>query len=113
MLLFRIFIMNVITSLFQLNDNARFTATSCSFEHVEKGHAIVIETEKVNRSESVEVESELSRVSLKNISLNECKFSNNDKGSIMLRPKDTAALMHGQVHTVVEGSACKEEVLEL
>jgi len=73
----------------------------------------VVETEKVTRSESVEVESELSSASLKNISLSECKFSNNDKGSIMLRPKDTTALMHRQVNTVVEGPACKEEAMEL
>lgn len=92
----------------RLNDNARFTATKCSFENIESGHAVVMETEKVNRSENVEVGSELSSVSLKNISLNECKFFNNHKGSIMLRPKDTAALIHRQINDTTEESACKE-----
>lgn len=67
----------------------------------------MVETEKVTRSESVEVGSELSSVSLKNISLNECKFPNNDKGSITLRPKDTAALTN-RPDSTVEGPASKE-----
>lgn len=71
-----------------------------------------METEKVTCSEIVEVESELNSVSLKNISLNECKFFNNDKGSITLRPKDTAALIHRQINDMTEESACKE-VMEL
>ncbi|XP_011163398.1 protein nessun dorma [Solenopsis invicta] len=97
-----------------LNDNARFTATKCSFEYIQNGRAIVMETEKVTRSKNVEVGSELSPVSLKNVSVNECKFSNNDdKGSIMLRPKDTAALVHRDVNDVVEESNAKEEVMEL
>lgn len=73
----------------------------------------MIETEKVTRSQSVAVGSELSSVSLKNISINECKFSNNDKENITLRPKDTAALAQRPVDTVVEGPASKEEAMEL
>lgn len=111
LLLFEIFITNC-TSFFQLNDNARFTATGCSFENVEKGHAVVIETEKVTRTEKINVGSESSSVSLKNISLSECKFSNDDKGSITLRPKDTAALTQRHVNTVV-GGPDKEEAMEL
>lgn len=113
MLLLDIFVINAYCS-FQLNDNARFTATKCSFEYIQNGRAIVMETEKVTRSKNVEVGSELSPVSLKNVSVNECKFSNNDdKGSIMLRPKDTAALVHRDVNDVVEESNAKEEVMEL
>jgi len=67
-----------------------------------------METEKITRSESVDVGSELSSVSLKNIFLNECKFFNNHKGNIMLRPKDTAALIHRQINDTTEESACKE-----
>ncbi|XP_012529742.1 protein nessun dorma [Monomorium pharaonis] len=92
----------------RLNDNARFTATKCSFESIENGYAIVMETEKVTRSESIKVGSESSLVSLKNISINECKFSNNyDEGSITLRPKDTAALTRRHIN-VTEESAPKE-----
>lgn len=68
-----------------------------------------METEKVTRSENVEVGSESSSVSLKNISLNKCKFSNNDKGSITLRPKDTAVLTHRHIDAMAEESASKEE----
>lgn len=99
---------------FQLNDNARFTATKCSFEYDESGHAIVMETEKVTRSKSVEAGSELSPVSLKNVSISECKFSNGDvNGSITLRPKDTAALTQRHINDVVEASVSKEEAMEL
>lgn len=98
---------------FQLTDNARFTATRCSFEYIEKGRAVVIETEKTTRLENIEVERALTNVSLENISLNQCKFSNNETWSVTLRPKDTAALTHTHVDAVVEGPASKTEVMEL
>ncbi|XP_070530508.1 protein nessun dorma isoform X4 [Cardiocondyla obscurior] len=93
----------------RLNDNARFTATRCTFEHVK--HAIVIETEKVSHTENITVESKLTDL-LKNISVNECKFPDNDKGNITLRPKDIAVLTQVDVNTTV-GLASKEEVMEL
>lgn len=97
----------------RLTDNARFTATRCSFEYIEKGRAVVIETEKTTRLENIEVERALTNVSLENISLNQCKFSNNETWSVTLRPKDTAALTHTHVDAVVEGPASKTEVMEL
>lgn len=72
---------------------------------------MVIETEKTTRLESVEVEEALTSLSLKNISLNQCKFSNNETWNVTLRPKDTAALTH--IDTVVEGPASKAEAMEL
>lgn len=72
----------------------------------------MMETEKVARSESVEVGSESSSVSLKNVCLNECKFFNDDKGSITLRPRDTAALTDRH-DAMTEEPACKEEAMEL
>ncbi|XP_011685098.1 PREDICTED: SHC SH2 domain-binding protein 1 [Wasmannia auropunctata] len=97
----------------RLNDNARFTATKSSFECIENGQAIVMETEKVTRSETVELGNEHSSVSLKNVSLNECKFFNDDKGSVTLRPKDTTALTQRHIDSTAEVRACKEEAMEL
>ncbi|XP_011870827.1 PREDICTED: SHC SH2 domain-binding protein 1 [Vollenhovia emeryi] len=97
----------------RLSDNARFTATKCSFEHVTKGHAVVVETEKVTRCESVEVEGQSSSAALKNVSLSECTFADDDRESITLRPKDTAAIMHGHISATVEEPASKEETMEI
>ncbi|XP_011640603.1 protein nessun dorma [Pogonomyrmex barbatus] len=97
----------------RLNDKAYLTATKCSFEKIKHGRAIVMETDKVTRAVKVKVGHE-SSASLKEISLNECEFGNDDNEYIMLRPKDTAALMytHDDV-PVVELTSKEEEITEL
>lgn len=76
---------------FQLNDNAIFTATKCSFENIKCECAIVMETEKITSPKSVKVNSELADVSLNKVILNECKFPNDDEGIVTLKPKGIAA----------------------
>lgn len=70
---------------FQLSDNAMFSATNCSFENIK--HAIVMETEKVTNSKSIEVGSELADIFLQNIILNECKFPDDHKGKVILKSR--------------------------
>ncbi|XP_072758360.1 protein nessun dorma [Anoplolepis gracilipes] len=74
-----------------LNDNATFTATKCSFENIKYGNALVIESEKVTSLKRIEMGNELMDISINKIVLNECKFPNDDKEIITLKPKGIAA----------------------
>ncbi|KMR01387.1 shc sh2 domain-binding protein 1-like protein [Lasius niger] len=93
----------------RLSDNAIFSASNCSFENITHEQAIVMETDKVFSSKSVEVGSEIANIFLKKIILNECKFPNDGKGNVMLKPKGIVAFARAYAQDKeIAGSSSRE-----
>ncbi|CAL1681571.1 unnamed protein product [Lasius platythorax] len=93
----------------RLSDNAIFSASNCSFENITHEQAIVMETDKVISSKSVEVGSEIANIFLKKIIFNECKFPNDGKGNVMLKPKGIVAFARAYAQDKeIAGSSSRE-----